>query len=77
IGTVSTNSLASFEALTSDTQATYSLSADDLLDTIELTNADFVAAAFANSNGQSVPLFHFVKDTQHWGYPTPDCNGST
>ena len=77
IGTVSINSLASFEALTSDTQATYSLSADDLLDTIELTNADFVAAAFANSNGQSVPLFHFVKDTQHWGYPTPDCNGST
>lgn len=70
------NSLASFEALTSNTQATFSLSIDDLLDSIELTNADFVAAAFASNNGQSVPLFHFVEDMQHWGYPTTDCNGS-
>lgn len=58
-------------------QATYSLSVDDLLDTIELTNEEFVAAAFANNNGRSVPLFHFVEDLKYWVPPISDCKGST
>lgn len=57
-----------------NTESIYSLSVDDLVDSIPLTNEEFIATAFANKNEQSLPLFHFVEDMHHWTSPTTDCN---
>ena len=57
-------------------QSIYNLSVDDLVDSIPLTNEEFIATAFANKTEQSLPLFHFVEDMHRWTLPTTDCNNS-
>lgn len=75
-GFLSISSSASFGAVTSNTESTYCLSVDDLVDSIPLTNTEFVAAAFADKYERSVPLFLFSKNYHPRGYSTPDCEGS-